>query len=128
AVPRARKHRRYNQRQPSRRSMQRILWTLALTLALAASLAAQDAKPVNPPQDPAAEQEPLGLGEESLIKVDVSRVPLLFTVTDKKNRFITDLEKDDFEIRDNGEIQEIREFARESDLPLRIGILMDTSN
>ena len=108
--------------------MQRILWTLALTLVLAATLAAQDAKPVNPPQDPAAEQEPLDLGEESLIKVDVSRVPLLFTVTDKKNRFITDLEKDDFEIRDNGDVQEIREFARESDLPLRIGILMDTSN
>lgn len=108
--------------------MQRILWTFALTLVLAAALAAQDAKPVTPPQDPTAEQQPLDLGEDSLIKVDVSRVPLLFTVTDKKNRFITDLEKDDFEIRDNGDVQEIREFARESDLPLRIGILMDTSN
>jgi VWFA-related protein len=53
---------------------------------------------------------------------------LLFTVTDKKGRFITDLEKEDFEVKDNGEKQVIREFVRESDLPLRIGILMDTSN
>jgi len=62
------------------------------------------------------------------IVVDVSRVPLLFTVTDKKNRFITNLEKEDFEVFDNGEKQEISQFVRESELPLRIGILMDTSN
>lgn len=75
-----------------------------------------------------AQDEVLPGGEDSIIEVDVTRVPLLFTVTDKKNRFITDLERDDFEVLDNGEKQEIREFVRESDLPLRIGILMDTSN
>ncbi len=92
------------------------------TLALAALLTAQEAGKVESQND-----EPAFEGE-SLIRVDVSRVPLLFTVTDKKNRFITDLEKEDFEVRDNGEKQTIREFVRESDLPLRIGILMDTSN
>lgn len=66
--------------------------------------------------------------EESTIRVEVSRVPLLFAVTDKRNRFITDLERDDFEVFDNNVKQEIKEFVRESDLPLRIGILMDTSN
>jgi len=66
--------------------------------------------------------------EETTIVVEVSRVPLLFAVTDKRNRFITDLEKDDFEVFDNNVKQEIKEFVRESDLPLRIGILMDTSN
>jgi VWFA-related protein len=65
---------------------------------------------------------------ESTIRVDVSRVPLLFTVTDKRNRFITDLDREDFEVRDNDRKQDIREFVRESDLPLRIGILLDTSN
>ena len=65
---------------------------------------------------------------DSTIRVEVSRVPLLFTVTDKRNRFITDLDREDFGVFDNNRKQDIREFVRESDLPLRIGILMDTSN
>ncbi len=64
----------------------------------------------------------------STIRIEVSRVPLLFTVTDKKNRFITNLDRDDFQVFDNGKKQSIREFVRESDLPLRIGIILDTSN
>jgi VWFA-related protein len=65
---------------------------------------------------------------DSTIRVDVSRVPLLFTVTDKRNHFITDLDREDFQVFDNGGKQEVREFVRESDLPLRIGIVLDTSN
>ena len=73
--------------------------------------------------------EPVYTGAESdVIKVDVARVPLLFTVTDRKNRFITDLGREDFEVYDDGWQQEIREFDRESDLPLRIGVILDTSN
>ncbi len=72
---------------------------------------------------------PVYAGAESdIIKVDVARVPLLFTVTDKKNRFITDLGREDFRVFDDGWEQEIREFDRESDLPLRIGVVLDTSN
>lgn len=66
--------------------------------------------------------------ESDIIKVDVARVPLLFTVTDRRNRFITDLGRDDFQVFDDGWEQEIREFDRESDLPLRIGVILDTSN
>jgi len=66
--------------------------------------------------------------ESDIIKVDVARVPLLFTVTDRRNRFITDLGRDDFQVFDDGWKQEIREFDRESDLPLRIGVILDTSN
>ena len=66
--------------------------------------------------------------ESDVIKVDVARVPLLFTVTDRKNRFVTDLGRDDFRVFDDGWEQEIREFDRESDLPLRIGVVLDTSN
>ena len=77
---------------------------------------------------PAPEARVFPGDEESTIRVDVSRVPLLFTVTDKRNRFITDLDREDFQVFDNGGKQEIREFVRESDLPLRIGIILDTSN
>ena len=66
--------------------------------------------------------------DSDVIRVDVARVPLLFTVTDRRNRFITDLGREDFQVFDDGWQQEIREFDRESDLPLRIGVILDTSN
>jgi Ca-activated chloride channel homolog len=62
------------------------------------------------------------------IRLNVTRVSLLFTVQDKKGRFITDLTKDEFQIVENKKPQTIAEFAAESDLPLRIAILMDTGN
>jgi VWFA-related protein len=60
--------------------------------------------------------------------LDVTRVNLLFTVTDKKGRFMTDLKKDDFQITENKRKQNILEFTAETDLPLRLAILVDTSN
>jgi Ca-activated chloride channel homolog len=62
------------------------------------------------------------------IVLEVNRVDMLFTVTDKKGRFITDLAKDDFLVIEGKRSQSIQEFASESDLPLRIAILIDTSN
>ena len=62
------------------------------------------------------------------ISVDVTRVNLLFTVSDKKGRFVNDLSKDDFEIVEARKPQAIVEFSAESNLPLRLAILMDTSN
>ena len=67
-------------------------------------------------------------GDQSRIKVRVELVNVLTTVTDKKNRLVTDLTKDDFRIFEDGKPQDIRFFSRETDLPLRIGILIDTSN
>lgn len=68
------------------------------------------------------------LDNEIPITLDVTRVNLLFTVTDKKGRFMTDLKKDDFEITENKRKQKILEFTAETDLPLRLAILVDTSN
>ena len=80
-------------------------------------------------QDPARPAgQILQSDEPTRIQVDVTRVSLLFTVTDKKGRFITDLDKDDFEIVEGKRRQTISDFAAESDLPLRLGILIDTSN
>jgi VWFA-related protein len=66
--------------------------------------------------------------DQTRIKVRVELVNILATVTDKKNRLVTDLTKDDFRIFEDGKPQEIRFFSREIDLPLRIGILIDASN
>ncbi|MCW5980719.1 MAG: VWA domain-containing protein [Bryobacteraceae bacterium] len=86
------------------------------------SLAAALALPLLP------QQEPPGLPEEeSVIKVDVDVVNILCSVRDKSGRLIPNLTKDDFEIYEDGKPQEIRYFARESDLPLTIGLLVDVS-
>ena len=66
--------------------------------------------------------------DQNRIKVRVELVNVLTTVTDKKNRLVTDLTKDDFRIFEDGKPQDIRFFSRETDLPLRIGILIDASN
>jgi len=62
------------------------------------------------------------------ISIDVNRVNMLFTVSDKKGRFITDLAKDDFQIIESKKPQTIMEFVAETNLPLRLAILIDTSN
>jgi VWFA-related protein len=58
---------------------------------------------------------------------EITRVNMLFTVTDKKGHFVTDLKKSDFTVTENKKPQAILEFTAESDLPLRLAILIDTS-
>src|SRR5579872_3819881 len=77
-------------------------------------------------QQPA--QKPAADATDTRIILEVNRVNMLFTVTDKKGRFITDLTKDDFQVVESKKAQTIQEFTAESDLPLRIAILVDTSN
>src|SRR5687768_15597820 len=76
---------------------------------------------------PASKVEP-NQGADNRIVLDVNRVNMQFTVSDKKGRFITNLTKDDFEIIEEKRPQTIVEFVAESDLPLRLGVVIDTSN
>lgn len=69
-----------------------------------------------------------GSSADNPIRAEVTRVNMLFTVTDKKGRFVTDLKKDDFQVFENKKPQSILEFNSETDLPLRLAILIDTSN
>lgn len=62
------------------------------------------------------------------IVLDVFRVNFLYTVSDKKGRFVINLNKDDFEVYEEKKQQQILEFIAESNLPLRLGILIDSSN
>jgi Ca-activated chloride channel family protein len=66
--------------------------------------------------------------DQSRFSADVARVNLLFTVSDRKGRFVQDLLKDDFEILEGKKQQAIVEFTSEANLPLRLAILIDTSN
>ena len=59
--------------------------------------------------------------------VNVELVNVLFTVTDRKGRLITDLQRPNFKLYEDNKLQEITNFSRETDLPLTIAVLIDTS-
>ena len=61
------------------------------------------------------------------ITVNVSAVNLLATVRDKHGNIVRNLSKDDFTLEQDGKSQPITYFAKESDLPLTLGLLVDTS-
>jgi VWFA-related protein len=65
--------------------------------------------------------------ETPTIKVDVNVVSLLAMVRDRDRRIVNDLAKDDFILEEEGRRQDITYFSRQTDLPLIIGILIDTS-
>lgn len=83
-----------------------------------------DAPPQGPAGDPNQDdqQQPL-----ETLKVNVNLVSLYFTVHDKHGALIPHLTKDDFNILEDKVPQKIKNFAAETDQPLTLGILLDTS-
>lgn len=75
-----------------------------------------------PPTIPASPQQ------TPTVVREVNLVDVLATVLDRRNKLVPDLEKSDFKVTDDNAQQEIRFFSKQSDLPLRIGMLLDTSN
>jgi len=65
--------------------------------------------------------------QEPVFSTEVKVVNVLATVRDKKGGLVTDLGRDDFSISEDDRPQTIRYFARDSDLPLTIGLMVDTS-
>jgi len=61
------------------------------------------------------------------LKVNVNVVQLFFNVKDKRGALIPNLTKTDFQIAEDGKPQTIKYFAAESNLPLTLGILIDSS-
>jgi Ca-activated chloride channel family protein len=62
------------------------------------------------------------------IRIQVNEVIVPVTVTDEKGRFVTNLERKDFQIFDQGREQQIRFFSAERSQPVVVGFLMDLSN
>ncbi|MGH9560455.1 MAG: VWA domain-containing protein, partial [Terracidiphilus sp.] len=73
-------------------------------------------------------QTPVAPTSEPPIRVTTGLVHLVVTVTDKHHHLVTDLDRSDFKITESGVPQDIRFFGRETNLPLRIAVLLDTSN
>jgi VWFA-related protein len=64
---------------------------------------------------------------DATFRSDVKVVSILANVMGKEGQLIRDLTKDDFRILENGRPQEIKYFSRDSDLPLTLGLMVDTS-
>ena len=102
--------------------------TLTLAAVFCALLPGQQPAAKLPPGQASQQQQPAELSDLDRIRIDVTRVNLLFPVSDKRGRFITDLTKEDFEVVEGKNKQTIVEFVAESELPLRLAIVIDTSN
>ncbi len=83
-----------------------------------------DAPPQGPAGDPNQDDQTQPL---ETLKVNVNLVSLYFTVHDKHGALIPHLTKDDFNILEDKTPQKIKNFTAETDQPLTLGILLDTS-
>jgi Ca-activated chloride channel homolog len=95
-----------------------------LPFLLCVSVVFGQSEPQQPAQSPNAQPAPSG----QTIRVEVNEVVVPVTVTDDKGRFVSDLDKKDFRIFDEGREQEIRFFTRERSQPVVVGFLVDQSN
>jgi VWFA-related protein len=79
--------------------------------------------------DDKSEQQGADAGDIPRIKVGTNEVNVVFTVTDKRGKRVTDLKQSDFRfVDDNKPAVEIRSFHAETNLPLQVGLLIDASN
>jgi VWFA-related protein len=113
----------------SNRVMPRLsLCSLALVLASAITLHAQEAPSPDsppPPSNAPAPQQPVGDVSQTL-KVNVNLVDVYFSVRDKDG-FVSGLSKDDCQLYEENKQQVIKNLTQEKNLPLTIGVLLDTS-
>lgn len=77
-------------------------------------------------QAPAAQTGPAE-GGDAKFSTDVKVVNVLASVRDKQGHIVNDLTKDDFDLQDEGRHQTITYFSRETEMPLTLGLLVDTS-
>src|SRR6516164_67044 len=87
----------------------------AIAVLCATSLYAQQQQPPQPQAAPP-------------ISVSVNEVIVPVTVTEAKGRFVSNLERQDFKVFDQGKEQTIRFFSAERSQPVVVGFLMDLSN
>jgi Ca-activated chloride channel family protein len=76
-----------------------------------------------------ADQTAAGPDDVARFRIGTNEVNVVFTVTDKHGRHITDLKQNDFRVMDDKKpAEEVRSFHSETNLPLQVGLLIDASN
>ena len=67
------------------------------------------------------------LRQQDTLRENVNVVSIYFTVRDKRERLVNDLTQDSFKVSEDGKPQQISFFARHTDVPMNVGVLLDTS-
>jgi Ca-activated chloride channel homolog len=106
--------------------MRRELIRLAIVVLFCACCSLHAQQP--PPPPPAAQTPSATPSASQGLKVSVNLVDVLFTVLNRRNKLVPELDKPDFQVFDDNVLQQVRYFSKQTDLPLRIGMLLDTSN
>jgi VWFA-related protein len=140
-----------NYRSTARCAALAIFTALLLPIALTTGMAAQAPAPTTTPATvpapaapapaaqaptaPASDTATPGLQQPSpeqptfTLKTNVREVDLIFTVTDHKGAFVRDLKQQNFALLDDSRPpQSVLRFAQQTNLPLRVGIMLDTSS
>lgn len=76
---------------------------------------------------PPRKEEEVTLGSDEVVRVETSLTNIFFTAADKQKRFVSNLKREDVRVLEDGAPQEIFTFQPNSDLPLSLAILIDTS-
>jgi VWFA-related protein len=118
-----------------KRSSKLALVLLLMLSALASSAqkasdSTQSPQPKPSPLTPPIDQRPLPTPTESdsdVLRVETDLVDTVFTAVDKDRHFVTEINQEDIGVYENGVEQQISLFERETDRPLTLVILVDTS-
>ena len=107
-----------------RRKIFFVVLALIFTLSACINSSAQTdaSKQERPRRALPAENDP-----QDIIKIDTDLVPVNVTVTDAKGRLVRNLKKEDFKIREDGVEQKVDYFSKDVNLPITLGLLIDTS-
>ena len=114
-----------------KRRMMAIVALAALSVGVPFTIAQQPASPST--SQPSAGQKPGDQKSDDsqqsteTLKINVNVVQLFFNVKDKHGALIPNLTKDDFDISEDGQKQTVKYFTPETNLPLTLGILIDSS-
>jgi VWFA-related protein len=77
--------------------------------------------------EPAPSPTPPGVDEDEVIRVETNLTNIFFTAAYSNKRFVSNLKKEDIRVFEDGQPQEVFTFQQNTDLPLSIAILIDTS-
>jgi VWFA-related protein len=84
-------------------------------------------KSPTPKATPTPNEDEVVHSDDEVVRVETDLTNILFSALDKQKRFVTNLKQEDVRVTEDGQPQEIFTFARQTDLPLSLAILIDTS-